>query len=321
MKNIFTLLLACVFTFSMNAQFSEDFENGIPAGWTVEGNFMLGTAADAGSQYWAPGDHTNFMWTNDDALGNGVDGSGFVYTGDVDLTAFENPLLSMETYFIDGDYQGADEYARVHVSTDGGATWTQVGNLASGGGQWVNTSISLADFGGMTVQLAFEYSDGEGWNYGFAFDDIVVEDFNTEYDVTATGRDASCTGGVMGAESVITGSFQNNGLATITSVDISYTDGTNTVTQTLTGLNVATFESYSFEFDEAYAVGSAANVVVSVSNPNGEMDENMGDNAATAVGIAAAIDAVENRGVLAEEATGTWCPWCPRGTVFSCTQC
>jgi len=318
MKKIFTMLLACACTIGMmNAQWTEDFEGGIPMGWEATGNWNIGTSTDASSQYFAPADHTTYMWLNDDALGNGVEANGFVYTGDIDLTSMDSPLLKFQAFFVNGDYQGADEYARVHVSTDAGATWTQVANLDGAGAAWYDANINLADYGGMTIRLAFEYDDGDGWNYGFCFDDIEISNFSTQHDVTVIGRGSSCTGGADGALTTISGTFTNNGIATITSLDISYTDGTTTVDETLTGLDVASFATAGFEFATPYALGtSAVNITVSASNPNGEMDENMDDNMSDAVGIAAAITPLEMKAVVAEEATGTWCPWCPRGAVF-----
>ena len=116
------------------------------------------------------------MGVNDDGLGEGVSGNGTITTGPIDLTDASGILvLSMESYFPNGDYQGADEKALVHISTDEGATWTQLADFEEiGGFVWNNALAPLSDYAGQIIWLQFEYLDGDQWNYGWCIDDIRI---------------------------------------------------------------------------------------------------------------------------------------------------
>lgn len=322
MKKLFTLLAVVATTLSLNAQvyFSEDFEGGVPAGWTAENAWEHGTSVGLSSQYFEIPAHTQFMGVNDDAPGAGTNTSGRVYTTAIDLTDAVFPTLIFEAFFIDGDFD-ADEQARVLVSTDN-VNWDLAGEVA-GGFDWQEVIITLGDYAGQTIYLAFEYLDGGGWNYGFAFDDIEITDYTILRDARMVFGETSCGGAYIGKEVTISGTFENRGTEVLTSVDINWSANGTTYTETLSGLSLGLFETYNFEFADTYAVTSGNTTIdIWVSNVNGQGPDEDPSNDATddvVTGVALADD----RGVIVEEATGTWCPWCPRGTVWMdrMTQC
>ena len=108
----------------------------------------------------------------------------------------------------------------------------------------------------------------------------------------------------------------NNGLDAITSYDVVMSDGTNSITKSYTGLDVQRNDFHKYKMDESVVVEGFKEYTVTITNVNGDNtpDFNGADNTATF--LLNAYSALNpDRGVLAEEATGTWCPWCPRGTV------
>jgi hypothetical protein len=121
---------------------------------------------------------------------------------------------------------------------------------------------------------------------------------------------------IAGNEITLTGEVRNLGEDEITSMDIEWSDGTNSSTTSLTGISIPSLESYQFELDDAYTVaeGSGNNLTVTVTSVNGGDDEDL-DNNAQSLDITGIVPAPGKR-VVAEEATGTWCPWCPRGAVW-----
>ena len=314
MKNLFTLLF-CVAVLGLQAQvLTEDFENGIPEGWTASGDWALTDAAGAASQYYAPPAHTQFMVFNDDALGNGAVNSGEIVTTEIDLTGLASPAVSFESYFINGDYQG-DETAKVNVSTDGGATWTEVASL-DGAGEWEEVNVPLVDYIDQTVMISFAYDDDGSWQYGWSIDDIVVGEFVfPDNDVEFTGFYQGCMRGEVGRDAYFKGYFVNNGLMNLTSVDLNFTAGGNTVTESLTDIDVAPGEQYQFVHPAPYTLVAGSNdLEFTITNPNGVEDENPDDNS-----FSFSIDGVtvtDGKGVMIEEATGTWCTFCPRGTIL-----
>lgn len=304
-------------TVALNAQyFSEDFEAGVPAGWEVTGNFSLTDAATISSQYFTVPEHTQFMGTNDDALGAGNDGSGRITTGVIDLTAVTGDVvISMESFFINGDYQGDDETAKIYASTDMGATWEEVADVPPS--QWGRVGV-LFPYAGQEVMVAFEYADGGGWNYGWCIDDILIEDApGREVAWAYWNEESYFSGGFEGGKGTVGGVITNNGTEPVTSIDLTYSDGTNTVTETITGLNIGYNESAAIEASEEFTLAAGTTTFsISIGNVNGMGDdEDPSNDAGDDISITT-ITPHPDRGVLIEEGTGTWCPWCTRGTVF-----
>ena len=317
MKKLFTLVFAmCFGTLLMGQFYTEDFEGGIPGDWTVGQYWAHGETGDISSQYFAPPAHTQFIALNDDALGQDEVVTSLIHSGEIDLTDAVSPILTFEAYFLNLDFQGADETAKVMVSTDGGATWDEVKSI-DGDGDWYGEQVSLGAYAGETIWLGFEYSDGTGWNYGFCVDDIMIEDFTTMNDAKMTFAQVSCPGGAVGVDVSVSGTFRNEGINTITSIDVNWSDGTNTYTETLSGLSVPSFESYNFEMSDMTSLDLAPKMLdVWVSNMNGIGDDEDPSNDGAPTLTLQGVELEPGRGVLVEEATGTWCPWCPRGTVW-----
>ena len=315
MRKLFTILTVFLFAnAAIFAQvFSEDFESGtLPAGWTADEFWQIGSNTDISSQYFNPPAHTIFMGVNDDAPGNGVNTSGRVTTGDIDLSTSTYPILTFQAYFIDGDY-GGDEIASVLVSTDGGSTWSEAKSLG-GAGEWAEQSVNLVPYAGMTIRLAFDYVDGDSWNYGYCIDDLVIDEATNVFGVALVGAENKCANGAVGGESEISGTFYNEGVTEITSLDLNWSDGTNTYTETI-NVNVGAFESAFFTHPTPIAINSGSTSVdFWISNPNGMADPDDADNGASF--SVNGIVPVEGRAIYVEEATGTWCTWCPRGAVW-----
>jgi len=318
MKKIYTLTLAILLGVTItNAQklVKENFESGeAPATWQLDGNWIVGDVSVAASEFFNPGPHTIYVTYNDDALGpNDTDPGGNITSEDLDLTAVPTAQLLFEGYFIDGDY-GADETAKVHVTTDGGDTWTEIYNMQGDQNAWQKVSLSLDDYIGQIIKLRFEFVDGGVWNYGVAFDDMLVINPLTN-DVLLGGF--SLDRFVKGGTDVdITGTITNLGTDVLTAVDIEWTDGTNTYTETVSGLSVGSFETANFTHPTKFNATTSGEFTIGMQAmmPNGVADEDMEDNNTSA--LTSTVLADFPRRMVAEEATGTWCPWCPRGTVF-----
>ncbi len=105
---------------------------------------------------------------------------------------------------------------------------------------------------------------------------------------------------------------RNTGTAAINAFDVVFTSGgtseTVNVSETINSL-----EEKTLTLPKTFAGGE--NVLkVEVTNINGGTDADMTDN--TLSTTVNGIVPPEHRKVMFEEATGTWCPWCPRGAVF-----
>ena len=107
----------------------------------------------------------------------------------------------------------------------------------------------------------------------------------------------------------------NLGSTPITSFDIDFNYAGNTVTENITGLFLSTVGSYQVNFSNSINLypGTAPCEAI-IYNINGlSFDDNPSDDTLTSQ--ATAITPAEGKLVVGEEATGTWCGWCPRGAV------
>lgn len=108
---------------------------------------------------------------------------------------------------------------------------------------------------------------------------------------------------------------RNLGTTPISSFDLELTYNGNTIGESVTGVNLASLAFYTVDFAESFTLVPGANTAVAtISNVNGMNDEDANDDVKTLV-VNPVVPATGKR-VVAEEGTGTWCPWCVRGAVF-----
>ena len=121
-------------------------------------------------------------------------------------------------------------------------------------------------------------------------------------------------GNIAGQNVSPTVSILNAGQNPLTSFDVNLAYNAQNYTQNITGVNIASISSYELTIPNVSLVAGLNNAVVTISNINGGNDANANDNTLTQ-----AVDPVvpaAGKIVVGEEATGTWCQWCPRGAVF-----
>lgn len=120
---------------------------------------------------------------------------------------------------------------------------------------------------------------------------------------------------LVGQELAIGGSLRNNGTEAITSFEVSFDGAGLNFNETFDGVNIAAGETYDFETQESITVTEGStDVSMSLVSVNGGADEKdcNDDRSGSVEGVVPAA----SKKVLCEEATGTWCQWCPRGEVF-----
>lgn len=152
-------------------------------------------------------------------------------------------------------------------------------------------------------------------NSSFYVDDIMFD--HVAY--TAPALNATLAGFNIGG--VIAGSnvnpvvsVTNSGSTTITSFDLALTYNGTTYNDNQTGLSLAAGASMDVTFATPITLIAGANPAsVIVSNVNGTTDGDPSDDDGCLV-----VDPIvpaAGKMVVGEEGTGTWCGWCPRGTV------
>lgn len=312
---------ALAFAGTLSAQiFTEDFEGGgMPTGWGVttnatDGGWNVGNTSALGSaNFPMAGNNSNFAGTNDDGC-NCDKSVDFLYSADIDLTG-QTGLVRMtyKQYYFALSYQGAQEVGNVEVSTNGGTSWTSILQMVNQP-EWGKVTIDLTAYAGQTIKLGFRYSDGGGWTYGMAIDDVSVF-VPTDEDVTLNYLDlptyAKLNNGVD-----VKGNITNNGLVAISSMEIEYTvDGGAAVVANLTGLNVAPQSSYDFTHSTPWvpSANGSHNIEVEVTKINGTIDPDISDNVMDE-DVEVYADAYD-RTVLYETFTSSTCPPCVQGNI------
>lgn len=160
--------------------FTHDFESGLApvttvnnAGGPQNDPWAVGDAAAASSTaFTVPTTNaTQMAWINDDACNctqNDVD----LTLPSVDLTGFTGASMSFYTYYENNSYNGDQEVASVEVSVNGGA-FNQIYLVPAT--SWGTVTVDLTPYvGNNNVVVNFNYSDGTGWLYGWAVDDVVI---------------------------------------------------------------------------------------------------------------------------------------------------
>jgi archaellum component FlaF (FlaF/FlaG flagellin family) len=122
-------------------------------------------------------------------------------------------------------------------------------------------------------------------------------------------------GQVAGASVTPKVKVRNLGTSVINSFDLDVVYNGNTISQQVTGLNLASLAETTITMPgTASLIAGANDMVATVSNVNGGTDGDAADDSGT-LSIDPVVPAA-GKMVVGEEGTGTWCQWCPRGAVF-----
>lgn len=109
---------------------------------------------------------------------------------------------------------------------------------------------------------------------------------------------------------------RNLGTTTITSFDLTWNYNSGSFTQSFTGQNIASLATTTVTMTTPIPVVAGSNALtVTISNVNGNAsDGDASDDSQTE--MLNPVVPAPGKVVVGEEATGTWCQWCPRGAVY-----
>jgi len=153
-----------------------------------------------------------------------------------------------------------------------------------------------------------------------------VDDVTYSYDANGSSApvndaqivlDNNGTVGFAGSTRDINGFIVNSGSAVVNDVDVAYTIDGSAYSQSFTGLNLSAGAFTAITLDNQLTLGDGEIVVEAmITKLNGNVgDDNDCNDGGSTVRFTGFTPHPDKK-VWAEEATGTWCPWCPRGDVF-----
>jgi hypothetical protein len=185
-------------------------------------------------------------------------------------------------------------------------TWEVFINDASQG-TYANGSTQIASIDIFPLNGNQFYMD----DFSYEFTDYTVPNMNGAV-VDINGM-SSALAGQTATPSVV---VRNLGTTAINSFSLSITYNGETFTQDITGVNIASLAFYTVNFTDTYTLLAGPNdVSATISSINDlSIDDDPSDDTKN-LSISPIVPAA-GKAVVAEEGTGTWCPWCVRGTVF-----
>lgn len=160
-------------------------------------------------------------------------------------------------------------------------------------------------------------SNGGNNQSGFYIDDFTYN--HTPYILPALNGGVigiSSADGLAGGTSNPEVKVRNLGTTNITSFDLTIDYNGTQISESVTGVNIASLATYDVQFaDQINIVAGSLPVVATISNVNGAgADADAADDVKT-IYIDPVVPAA-GKIVVAEEATGTWCQYCPKGAVY-----
>lgn len=313
-----TLLLSLCFASTQlvtgQTLLEEGFEGATfpPSGWTS----FIGTNGLGTVNNWI---QATAPYTGDYSAANqyenvtGGIAEDWLVTPQIDLTSATNSeLLFYSTQSYGTDYGSTYEVKVSTASQTNHADFTTVAmyDESNVGAGFELKSVDLSAYDGMMIYIAFVHFNDDGDNW--IIDDIEVRsplNLDAELDNVSLSRYS-----LVSTDNQLSVDVYNNGLNAITSLDISWNDGTNTYSENFP-VNIAPGQTQTINHSTQVNYGSIQekDITISIDSVNGGVDGDMTNNSSDTKFNTLSQSGTKK--VFIEEATGTWCGWCPRGAV------
>lgn len=320
MKKILFFLALAFTSMAVNAQtaWSEDFSNVTDletSGWTLYsdgltnsdnyssfGDSWLVTEVSAGNNA-----AVSISWT----VPEGTDCDRWMITPAINVPSADYSFYC-KVWGRDASYP---EKVKIMISTTGTnkTDFTELVDIVMDGSNytpgWNDILLNLANYANQNVYIAF-VNHGDG--YYTIVDDLSLAVYENN-SIACNSVDAPgfvAQGANFNANVTVT----NTGAAPLTSFDIEYTiNGGTATTINVTGINVASFATYTHTISATSSTLGTNTISVTVSNPNGETDVDAADNSATTTTTVYDPSTATQRTSVMEHFTTAVCPNCPSG--------
>ncbi len=259
-----------------------------------------------------------FAMFDSDALGSSVTNTQdatITYNGTVDCSAYSYVNINFES-----SHRKFQDSVFVEISNDAWVTFDryevhadQAVNDQSANPELLSVNISSTAGNQASVSFRFHY-EGQ-WDYAWMVDDVnFTEAFNLNDEAELTTLDI-VNFSIAPATIDIKGIITNAGGNTINTIDLIWTDGTNSYTDNLTNLNLAPGASYNFTHSDQLTITTpgSVNITVNIDLVNNNIDPNLTNN--TLTGLANTVTYIPTKRVVFELGGAAWSGWNPRGAV------
>lgn len=313
------LFLAAALTIGMAAKaqtaFSEDFNNvadgNIPSGWVTYGDGLTNhyTSPATLNDSWSALQQAMvcITWTEESSP---VD--RWLVTPQITVPT-SNPMLLFDIMGVNyGPESPYAESLKIMVSTTDNqkASFTvlnDLGNLPAGNNTF---AVDLSAYAGQQVYLAFACYTADGM---YIFLDNVEVRTVAANSIAAVSASAP-TWTAQNSNANVSLTVRNTGSAALAAFDVTYTvNGGDEQTLNVTGVDVASFTTYTYTFPVQMTTLGVALVNITVSNPNNDTDADESDNSTSCETNVYDPATTTQRTSLLEHFTTAKCQYCPGG--------
>lgn len=203
------------------------------------------------------------------------------------------------------------------ASTNGGSTWSDVATINPGNG-WKDTIISVGTYAGQSnLKLGFKYGNTASALVGASIDNVRIYIAGAnDIALLSAAPEAGAPNSykTVGGNVTITGSVFNYGTAVLNNYTVKYQQGSGPVASyNVTNANIASAASGNFSHGTPFTIPAVGTFPIKVwVELTGDTYHN--DDSASAQAIGVSFMPVKK--LVFEEGTGTWCGFCPRGSLY-----
>ena len=186
-------------------------------------------------------------------------------------------------------------------------------DLSNNNWEVFHDGVSQGSFSTLVNQIAsVDYYPTAGQE--FYVDDVCVQYNPPQLDsLNAQVLNVPALSGLAGQDRNPSVEIRNFGLNDINSFDVTYDYSGTQVTENINGLNLTSMSTYTVNFSNPITLTAATSALAYVYNINGGQTQSTSDD--TLSSTLNVVVPAAGKLVVGEEATGTWCGWCPRGAV------
>ena len=186
-------------------------------------------------------------------------------------------------------------------------------DLSSNSWEVFHDGISQGSFSTLVNQIAsIDYYPTAGQE--FYVDDICLDYTAPQLDpLNAQLLNVTALSGLAGQDRNPSVEVRNFGLNDINSFDVTFDYSGSQITESISGLNLSSMSIYTVDFANTITLTAATSATAYVHNINGGQVQSTSDD--TLIANLNVVVPANGKLVVGEEATGTWCGWCPRGSV------
>jgi len=310
------LLLISSFGFAQTTYYSEDFESGNLNGWTtndLDADGLQWAVLDASGINSAFGNGALVSFSYDDATTSAVTPDNLVTSPAINLSA-----VTDSNVYLFYDYQTSsswpNEHYAVYVTTSVDpaviSAATPIFESTVTSGTLATKFINLTAYIGQTVYISFRHYSCTD-NYYLVVDNIKLKSLAAN-DVQLVSAKLNRYA-LLNSTNALTFTVKNAGSNPITNLTINWNDGTNHSVTVNKSLAVGATGTVVHPTTVQYGTIVEKNLALSITAVNGNTDPVMSNNTSSIKFNT--VSQTSPKKVLFEEGTGTWCGWCPRGSV------